>query len=248
VKSGGRVVKNVTGYDLHRLWCGSQGTLCFLLEATLRLHPAPAEVATLERRCAAPAEALALAHALWRAGIQPVAVLLRAAAGGTVLDVVLAGRAEALASELAAATAAVADAEILRGEAAHERRAELRELELRSGTWAPLFITCPPSRLGEALAGLARASAELGLAPWILCHPLLASVTVDFPGVVLDEHVSAALERAFAKLQLVLHWRGAARRNQPARLLPAAAALMQRLKQSLDPAGVFVRGRFHDGL
>ncbi len=45
VKSGGRVVKNVTGYDLHRLWCGSHGTLCFLLEATLRLYPAPAEEA-----------------------------------------------------------------------------------------------------------------------------------------------------------------------------------------------------------
>ena len=47
-KSGGRLVKNVTGYDLHRLYTGSHGTLCVILEASLRLHARPEEERWIE--------------------------------------------------------------------------------------------------------------------------------------------------------------------------------------------------------
>jgi glycolate oxidase FAD binding subunit len=45
--SGGKVVKNVAGYDLARLVCGSEGRLAFVARASFRLHPLPKATRTL---------------------------------------------------------------------------------------------------------------------------------------------------------------------------------------------------------
>ena len=47
VNAGGKVVKNVAGYDLGKLVCGSQGRLAFIGRVSLRLHPLPVAAATV---------------------------------------------------------------------------------------------------------------------------------------------------------------------------------------------------------
>jgi glycolate oxidase FAD binding subunit len=46
-RSGGKVIKNVAGYDIGKLFCGSFGTLGMILSVSVRLHPLPAQTLTV---------------------------------------------------------------------------------------------------------------------------------------------------------------------------------------------------------
>ncbi len=59
-KAGGKVVKNVTGYDLSKLMAGSWGQLAVLTEMTLKVMPKPAVTATLVLRGLAPETAVSV--------------------------------------------------------------------------------------------------------------------------------------------------------------------------------------------
>jgi glycolate oxidase FAD binding subunit len=59
-KAGGRVVKNVTGYDLCKLQCGAYGTLSVLTELTIRVVPLPETSCTLLLAVETEAAAIAL--------------------------------------------------------------------------------------------------------------------------------------------------------------------------------------------
>ena len=94
--AGGKVVKNVAGYDLGKLVCGSRGRLAFIGRVSLRLHPAPAAAATVVVETDDPA---AVAAALLASHLVPSA-----------LDVLHPGRVAVLYEGGAAAVAAQVEA------------------------------------------------------------------------------------------------------------------------------------------
>jgi glycolate oxidase FAD binding subunit len=71
-KAGGRVVKNVTGYDLHKLYTGSLGTLAIIVEISLKLRAKFARTATAVAHLPDAQAAAACVAAVRNSALQPV--------------------------------------------------------------------------------------------------------------------------------------------------------------------------------
>ncbi len=73
-RSGGRVVKNVTGFDLHKLHIGAFGSLGIVTEASFKLRPRPDVTAAFVFPCASVDEAHALLLKVYESKLRPVAL------------------------------------------------------------------------------------------------------------------------------------------------------------------------------
>jgi glycolate oxidase FAD binding subunit len=106
-KSGGKVVKNVAGYDLGKLFAGSYGTLGLIAEAAFRLHPQPAAASFVTLDAADPGDARAAVSAAAGSPLAPSAVELDRPARGEPfrVGVLLEGDAAGVAERTVAMTA-----------------------------------------------------------------------------------------------------------------------------------------------
>jgi glycolate oxidase FAD binding subunit len=219
VSSGGRVVKNVSGYDLNKLHQGALGSLGVIVAASFKVFPRPLREVTLEARPDDPwleaARALALPQ-------QPVALEL--ASDGHLL-VRLAGTAEGvrrLAGELGWAEA---------GRDAWDEHAR------RSGdAWARISV--PPVRLRDVVDGLpadARwwASPGVGVAHW----------TGDLDREAVRSARTAA-ERAGGSLVLLAAPVELKRAVGAWGTRPPTAVWMTRLRDAFDPKRTLSPGRY----
>tara|TARA_B100001123_G_scaffold435397_1_gene563815 strand:- start:20637 stop:22064 length:1428 start_codon:yes stop_codon:yes gene_type:complete len=76
IRTGGKSVKNVVGYDLTSLLVGSEGTLAIVTEIILRLIPRPKSRTTLHVNCESIEQAIAAVDAIIVAGVIPAALEL----------------------------------------------------------------------------------------------------------------------------------------------------------------------------
>ncbi len=156
--SGGKVVKNVAGYDLGKLLTGSQGTLALITEATFRLHPLPAAVAyvTAEFAASQPGRAGAVTAVGSAAGsaLVPSAVELDWPGGPAETP-----RALRVGALLEGTESGVAD-----------RAKQMSEL-LASASGAPTVAVThsPPAGGGKCLRWAQLCGCRSGSAPWTTC-------------------------------------------------------------------------------
>ncbi len=253
-KSGGRVVKNVTGYDLSKLICGSYGTLAAMTEVTFKVMPLPEKTRTVlifgladARAVEAMSAALGSPHEVVAAAHLPAAIARRsgvayvADAGTGVTAVRVEGpapsaehRCKALRTELAGFGAT----EELHGMNSAKLWREIRDARPFAGDARPLWrLSVAPTQGPEAIARIARsAGAEWfydwgGGLVWLAVPPSVDAATIR--NALGGGH--ATLVRAEAGLRAavpVFH-------PQPT----ALAALAKRVKDSFDPKGVLNPGR-----
>ncbi len=113
-KAGGMVVKNVTGFDLPRLYHGSLGTLGVVVSANFKVLPLPRAEASVVAAAVALDDALATADRVLASRLQPIALEVALRDGAWSVALRVAGR-EAAVGAAAEATAALGDATTLDG-------------------------------------------------------------------------------------------------------------------------------------
>jgi glycolate oxidase FAD binding subunit len=152
--AGGKVVKNVAGYDLGKLFCGSRGRLGLIARASLRLHPRPDVERTLAVGVNDEEEAQRVAQALLRSQLVPSALDL---VWPGYFAVMFEGSARAVEVQLEAAQSLVGGHEA-RGGVWQEVRSLQSELPHRttfaSGALAD-FLRARPQALVRVAAGSA---------------------------------------------------------------------------------------------
>ena len=93
-KTGGKVVKNVAGYDLHKLLTGSFGTLGIIAEINFRLHPIEESARTWTGSAPTPAQLKEPLRGLRDSQLAPSSVQIRANRNACSLDVRISSRSE----------------------------------------------------------------------------------------------------------------------------------------------------------
>jgi glycolate oxidase FAD binding subunit len=152
-RSGGQLVKNVTGFDLHRLYCGSHGTLCVILEAALRLFPEPEHEAFVSRSTGGD-ELLGAAGAVLDSEVRPVSVVAEGDGREWTLTARLFGKRAALDHELALVRAAWPGAEVLEGSEARRAAEAQRDRMPEAGDEPYARVACLRSSLAGQLERL----------------------------------------------------------------------------------------------
>lgn len=223
LRFGGKVMKNVAGFDVSRLLCGSLGILGPILEVSLKVMPLPREEQTLRFELS-EAEALA-AFNRW-AG-QPLPVSATAWWEGAAY-LRLSGTAPAL-----RAARARLGGETLEPEAAAAWWRELR------GQRHGLF---------GAVHSLWRLSVPSASAPLALEGPRLIEWGGALRWYATDLAAAEVRDAATAAGGTALHWIGGTAGSRFHPLAPAVLAIHRRLKERFDPHGIFNHNRLVAGL
>ena len=230
VKNGGRVMKNVTGYDLVKLLCGSWGTLGVLSEVSLKVLPAAETQAALRIDCGGLDAAVA---AMSAALGSPWEVSGAASDGAGVVSLRIEGFAESVryrAERLAGVLAKFGAVEMLDDPEAHW--VGLRDLAAFHGLPGDLWrISVKPGEAPGVVAGLGAERVQLdwgGGLIWALAEP--GSDLRARMGVAGHATLMRAGAETRARLGMF--------HPEP----PALAAISAGLRAKFDPRGILNPG------
>lgn len=261
-KAGGKVVKNVTGYDLCKLLAGSWGTLAAMHEVSIKVVPAPERIRTVlvagldaEAAVAVLGEALAGPHDVSGAAYLPAALAADSAvsyvaeAGASITALRVEGigaSVEARCQLLRALFAARGDAEELHSMNSRHFWRDIRDVAPFAGDARALWrISLPPTAGARLIAALSETTVSEAYFDWAGGLVWLAVAAAEDAGAAAVRQAVAAEGGHATLLRAPGDIRAAVAVFHPP--APAVAALSARLKENFDPSGVLNPGRMYAG-
>jgi glycolate dehydrogenase FAD-binding subunit len=249
-RAGGKVIKNVAGYDLAKLFAGSFGSVGLIVEVAVRLHPRPRRTATAVGRSAEPAALQEAASAVAHAPVEAdsLDVSWDGATGAGAVLVRFAGadprpRVEEAAGLLRGAGL---DVEIVSGDADTGLWEAQRAGQRAETGGAVVKVSALQTELAEVL----RAAGELSAT--VVGRAGLGLSWIRLPEAPVEELVGAVeqLRRRLAPAPCVVLDAPAEVRAKvdPWGEEPPAVELMRRVKARFDPAGVCQPGIYVGGI
>nr|WP_152436891.1 FAD-binding oxidoreductase [Nocardiopsis xinjiangensis] len=237
-RSGGRVVKNVAGYDLAKLHTGGYGTLGAIASVAFRLQPEPPALCLVESEYASGEEADRALAAVRESAIVPSAVEVRAGPGSALtLQVVLEGTHEGLRPRTEEAVQAL-------GAHAHVSRYLPSGWGHRPSKGPLAWLSLPPAESVEAAARLGHRVRVGGCAPRGALH-------LSWPEGTPPEEIASVLEEVRAQpewtAQLVRACPDSATTVDRWGQIPGLP-LMRAVKDAFDPDHRFAPGRGAGGI
>ncbi len=241
-KSGGKVVKNVAGYDLHKLMTGAFGTLGVIADVTFRLHPLPAETRTWTISSSSSEPMGELMMEVLDSQLSTQAMQLRAGAEGYLLDVELAALPEVLALQVEALDRLAQGGNGTGGDVGTSSVSpfEVRERLFDAPGGVVVKATMLPSAIARLSADVVRLGGTAATQATGIMFARFEEETARTALPFLQERVAAAGDGSLTVLRA------------PVGLLPTRdekiSLLMLAIKQRFDANGVLNPGRMGGGI
>ena len=275
IKSGGQVVKNVSGYDMTRLHIGAIGSLGIIAEVSFKLTPLPPKETTLLAGFDSNEPCLKAGLGIFHSDAMPLALTafdsgvderaeVAGIAGANFLAVRLGGRPLTLERQLGDCSSILTEHGAMTVETLDGSRAETLWRKVADFGWdestKPLMTARAhvlPTEISELTAVLGRSGSSGALYPAIVSHPGYGNITVNWFAQTEDVSTDLA-DDALSQAQDAVHSLGGRMVIERCPLDVKSRldvwdepgeplAIMRRMKEQYDPKGILNPGRFVGG-